>query len=87
MSRLNKNKTGLALGAYFVVLSLIWVIAVALGWAQPFINWVCKIKFVQPVYTIAPFDWGTAVILLIFSAVLGYILGWVLATIWNRIHS
>lgn len=64
-----------------------WSSLVALGLAQPLMNWIFRLHFIQPPYTVTPFRLSLAVALIVITAVLGYIFGWLLAAIWNRLHA
>ena len=41
---------------------------------------------IKPVYFVKPFDPMAAVALIVITAVIGYIFGFVGAIIWNRLH-
>jgi hypothetical protein len=41
---------------------------------------------IKPVYLVKPFDPVAAVALIVITAVIGYIFGFVGAVIWNRLH-
>jgi len=83
MHPLSPNTTGLALGGLFAVIHLVWAIAVALGIAQPFMNFVFRMHMLTPVLTVEPFSVMRAVVLIILTAVVGYVLGWLFAKAWN----
>jgi hypothetical protein len=72
-------------GALFLgACHLMWAMLVAMGWAQSVINFIFWIHFIQPPYTIAPFDiWIAAILVTVVSAV-GFAMGYVLAVIWDR---
>ena len=84
MNAMNKHKVGLALGLLFGFWHLVWVLLVAVGVAQSLLDWVFRLHFIQPVYVINPFSIGTAVVLVIFTSLVGYVLGWVVTAIWSR---
>ena len=86
MNLLNKNKTGLVLGASLGLFHFGWAILVALGLAQGFLNWIFGLHFIIPPYAIAPFELGQAVILVVVTWIIGYIMGWVMAALWNKLH-
>ncbi len=65
---------------------LCWSVLVALGWAQALINFIFWIHFIQPVYVIQPFSLGLAAGLVALTSFLGFTIGLVFATIWNRLH-
>ena len=86
---MSKNKAGLVFGLFIGLFHLVWSVFVALipDQVQAFINWVLKIHHVSLPYTIVtPFVLMNAVILVIYTFVVGYILGWVFAWISNMVH-
>jgi hypothetical protein len=48
-----------------------------LGWAQPIIDFIFWAHMIRPVYVIKPFDSVAAVTLIIVTAAIGYIFGFV----------
>ena len=86
MGRINPNKAGLALGALLAAWHLTWAILVALGLAQPFIDFIFWIYFIKPIYVIEPFAILRAAILVIVTGCIGYVMGYVFGLVWNRLH-
>lgn len=84
--KINPAKVGLTLGALFGGWHLCWSILVALGWAQPVIDFIFWMHFIKPIYVIAPFDPAIAAILIVITALAGFIIGWVFALLWNSLH-
>ena len=84
---LNKHKAGLALGLILGLWHLIWSLLVSIGLAQILIDWIFRLHFIQPPYTIAPFSLGLAIGLIAVTSALGYVFGWLFAAIWNSLHS
>lgn len=84
---LSKHKAGLALGSILGLWHLIWSLLVGVGLAQVLIDWIFRLHFIQPPYTIAPFSLGLAIALIAVTSALGYVFGWLLAAIWNSLHS
>ena len=85
---MNPSKVGLALGAMFAVLHAVWSAAVALvpGPLQKFLDWVFALHHIKPMYSLLPFNLMNAVILVILTFVVGYVVGFVFATIWNKVE-
>ncbi len=86
MDRISPNKAGLALGAVLACWHLTWSLLVALGLAQPFIDFLFWIHFIKPVYVIEPFDILRAAMLVLVTACLGYVGGYAFGLFWNRLH-
>ena len=84
---ISKNKLGLAFGAFFGVWHLMWAVLVAFGVAQWFINFVFRIHFMQPPYTVKGFELALAITLILVTSIIGYVMGWALAGIWNWLQA
>jgi hypothetical protein len=65
---------------------LIWLVLVAAGAAQPFINFALWAHFIKPIYIVEPFEFGRAIALLVLTAGIGFLLGLGTALVWNMLH-
>lgn len=83
--QVNPHKLGLAIGALLGLIHLTWSLLVATGLAQTYMDWIFKLHFITPVYQVGPFDLMTAITLVAVTAILGYIIGWVGANVWNYV--
>ena len=79
----NRHKLGLLLGTFLGLWHFAWSWLVLSGMAQSLVNWLFRLHFIQPPYTISPFNLGVAVALIVITSVTGYLSGWVLGAIWN----
>ncbi len=86
MNKISANKVGLAVGGLFAVIHAVWALMVSGGIAKPFMDWILSLHFMSFQYSMTPFSLGTAVMLVIVTAVLGYIMGFVLGWLWNVVH-
>jgi hypothetical protein len=86
MNSINANKAGLTLSIAVGGWHLLWSIFVAAGWVHAILNFVFWMHFIKPSFTIEPFDLVRAVMLVLIASVIGYIIGFILATIWNLLH-
>ena len=86
MGIIKPNKVGLVLGALMGAWHLCWVLLVAVGWAQPVLNFVFWMHFLNQPYTVRAFQPGVAAILIAITAATGYVTGYVLGMLWNCIH-
>ncbi len=87
MTHISKSRAGVVLGSLVGLSHLMWSLLVAFGAAQWVINWIFRLHFIQPPYTITAFNFGTAVTLIVVTFVIGFVMGWLFAAIWNRLHS
>lgn len=85
MNKCTPHSVGLALGAFLGTWHLVWSVLVAVGLAQPLLDFVFTLHMIRPPYTVGPFSLGMAAGLVIFTAVFGYVVGYVLGVIWNAV--
>jgi hypothetical protein len=86
MGPINPNKAGLALGILIGGWHLLWASLVAVGWAQPVIDFVFWMHFIRPAWTIGTFHPGIALVLISVTAATGYAFGYLFGWLWNWIH-
>lgn len=86
MESVNPNKAGLVLGALLGGWHTLWAALVATGCAQAVVNFAFWIHFIKPVYVIEQFRFSIALILIVVTAAIGYLVGFILATLWNWVH-
>jgi K+-sensing histidine kinase KdpD len=85
--RINKNKAGVVVGSLMGIYHLTWALLVAFGVAQAVIDWIFRLHFIQPPYTITAFNPVTAVTLIVVTSIIGFVVGWLFGAIWNWLHS
>lgn len=86
MNRMNPSKTGAALGVLFGGIHLVWSVLVGAGLAQPLVNFVSQIHMVKPVVNVVAFDMGNAVLLVVVTALVGYVVGFAFALAANSVR-
>lgn len=82
----NKYLVGLVFGIVGAVWHVFWSLLVWVGWAQAFIDFIFRLHFITPPYTISTFDFGTAALLVGVVFVLWFVLGFIAALVWNVFH-
>ncbi|HYA27404.1 MAG TPA: hypothetical protein VEI95_01195 [Acidobacteriota bacterium] len=82
----NPMRAGVTFGTLLGVWHLCWSLLVALGWAQPLIDFVFWMHFIRPVYVIQPFSLPVAAVLIVVTFVTGFVLAFLFALLWNRLH-
>lgn len=82
----NQHKVGLVFGAVLGGWHLFWAVLVALGVAQSIYDFILWAHMIHLQIVIGPFDATAAVTLVIMTAVIGYVMGYTGAWVWNRAH-
>ena len=83
MAKGNSLKFGLTGGLSMVAFHFCWLVLVAAGGAQAFMDWVLQLHMIKPFYVIMPFDWGNALMLLIVTFIVGFLGGAMMGGIWG----
>jgi hypothetical protein len=86
VGRINANRAGIALGVVVGLWHVSWSFLVALGWAQPLIDFIFWMHFIKPVFAIEPFSLTIAAILAALTTACGYLLGLLFGLLWNALH-
>jgi hypothetical protein len=83
----NKHKVGLVGGALLGGLHLSWAILVATGFAQAIYDFILWAHMIHLAIVIGPFDVTAAVTLVIMTGIIGYVIGYAGAWVWNKVMS
>ena len=84
--KLNVQKTALTLGVFLGGFHLLWSVLVLIGWAQPLLNFIFWLHMIQNPYMVTGFDITQALLLIIVTFGVGYMMGWIFAMLWNKMH-
>lgn len=80
------NRAGLVLGLLLGGFHLFWTMLVAVGWAQPVMDFIFWLHLIRPVYVVEAFDVLRAGGLVLLTGAIGYATGGAFALLWNRFH-
>jgi hypothetical protein len=86
MAKLSTTTAGLVLGAMMGGMHLFWSLLVAAGWGQPIMNFIFWMHFIKPIYLIEPFESIRAISLVVVTSIIGFMIGWAVAWLWNRLR-
>lgn len=82
----NKHNVGLVFGALLGGLHLLWALLVLSGYAQSVYDFILWAHMIHLPLTIGPFDLTATVTLVIMTAIMGYVCGFIGAWVWNKFH-
>ena len=85
MKKLSEHQTGLALGAFFGLMHVVWALVVSLGFAQTWLDFIFSLHFLENPFVVFVFDMQKAVMLVAVTAGVGYVAGFVFAKVWNLV--
>lgn len=80
------KKVGLVFGVLLGGLHVVWSLLVLLGFAQTLLDFGLWAHMVHVTITIGPFDITAFSVLIVVACVVGYIMGYVGALVWNHMH-
>lgn len=85
MSTIRPHAVGLAFGGMLGCFHLVWSVLVAVGLAQPFLDFIFNLHMIRPPYVVQPFSLMSAVGLIVVTSIIGYVFGVVLGWMWNMV--
>ena len=83
----NTHKAGLVGAVMLGGFHVLWSVLILLGWAQPLVNFSMWAHMVESGPVFAPFDAGAALTVIVVASCIGYAVGFILSTVWNKVHS
>ncbi len=83
----DKNKVGLVGAALLGGWHLVWSILVATGLGQTLYDFILWAHMDHLNIVIGPFNLAASATLIAVTAIFGYVIGYIGAWVWNRVHS
>ena len=65
---------------------VLWVLLVLVKAAQPIIDWMANLNFIEPIFTVQGFRFGVAFLSILIAVLGGYVLGYFMTYFWNRLE-
>ncbi|MBI4154528.1 hypothetical protein HY498_00375 [Candidatus Woesearchaeota archaeon] len=84
--QISVKKTALTFGLTLAIIHVIWVILVAIGLAKPLVDLKFRLHFISMPFGLEPFNIVTAIGLIIFVFIVGYIIGAIFGFVWNKLQ-
>ena len=82
----NPHKIGYTFGILLGGFHLVWALLVMSGMAQAIYNFILWAHMIHIPITIGPFEMSAALTLIVITTAIGYIMGYIGALVWNRMH-
>jgi len=76
----------LVIGALLGGWHLFWSLLVAVGWAQPLLDFIFWAHMIRSIFVVRAFDPIAALTLIVITSMIGYVFGSSGAVLWNRMH-
>jgi len=84
--KLSEIKTALVVGCLYGTWHLLWSLLVAAGVAQTLLDWICRLHFLNNPFRVAEFNLMNAALLVAITFLVGFVIGWFFALLWNLLH-
>lgn len=84
--QLNQKKAALTVGALASGMHLVWLVLVMLNLGQWWLDFIFNLHQLNNPFVVMPLNWGTGILLLVVTFVIGYIVGWIFSKVWNYLH-
>lgn len=81
------HKAALVIGIYVAAMHAVWMIAVALGIGQAYLDWILPLHLVVNPFTVMSFSILNALLLVAVAFVGGYAATWLFVWLWNAIKT
>lgn len=83
---INQHKVGLVLGSFFGLAHAVWSVLVAIGLAQPLLDFIFNLHMMDNPMHVQAFDITRSLLLIVITTVIGYVGGYVITWLWNYYH-
>lgn len=87
MKEIKSEHLGFMFGSLTAFGHAVWSLLVMLGFAQELMDWIFWLHFLNNPYRIGQFEFTRAIMLVTFTFAMGYLVGWIVAYLWNMLHS
>jgi hypothetical protein len=84
--KLKLGSTGMTVGFFVALMHAVWMLMIFLGLGQLYLDWIFGLHLISNPFTVQPFNFGSGLTLIVFTFVVGYVMGWAFAFIWNKLH-
>ena len=83
----NTHNAGLVGAIMLGGFHILWSVLILLGWAQPLVNFSMWAHMVKSGPVFGPFDAVAALTVIVIASCIGYAVGFIISTVWNKVHN
>lgn len=83
---MSNMRIGVACGCILATIHLVWAGLVAIGWAQPLMDFIFWLHMLNAPFQVQPFSIWVGVMLVGFTWMVGFLAGFIFATIWKKLR-
>ena len=83
---MSPSKTALTFAFLLGGFHVVWAALIALGWAQALYDFILWAHMLSLPIVVKAFDPTATVTLVVITSAIGWIFGYAMARIWNRLH-
>lgn len=76
----------MVVGTFSGLVHLVWSVVVALGLGDVYLSFILTLHSLNNPYIVESFNLGRSIVLVVVASIVGYIVGAVFATIFNKLH-
>jgi len=80
------SKTAMTFAILLGGFHLMWSCLVLLGWAQAIIDFIISAHMLSIPVVVKAFDATASATLIVITAAIGWVFGYAMAVVWNRLH-
>ena len=84
--KLKTQKVAVTVGLFLGGWHLVWSLLVLFGLAQPLLDFIFWAHMIGNPYQVTGFTFTQSATLILVTFVLGYVVGWAFAWLWNKMH-
>ena len=85
MNRIHPRYVGLAFAVFLGAWHALWAFLVWAGAAQWLLDFIFRLHMITPPYHVSGFSPLNAIALVLLTAGIGYVSGWFIGFLWNRL--
>jgi hypothetical protein len=83
MKKFHWNKPALVIGLFAAAMHVLWVLSVAIGVGQSYLDWIFPLHLISNPYSVMPFNLGSALLLPVVAFVCSYIATLLFVWLWK----